>query len=226
MKRFLILPLLLIGLLFNGCVNDNDDYDPEYLELGVVYGSTVSNFSIKTDSKLTLYPAEVLPSSYGISDGQRVMVRYTIIEDVENLSDEYTVSVKAIAKIATKPVLHVEDRRDTLKSDPVQIINVWIAQNFLNVEFNYGLNDEDHYFYIAMDPENQLESGSPIILDFHHNANNDVSYTTVRGLLSIPIAELQDISATKINLRFISNDGLSTAYTKDLEYSYGVEEEE
>ena len=47
MKRFLILPLLLIGLLFNGCVNDNDDYDPEYLELGVVYGAQSQIFQLK-----------------------------------------------------------------------------------------------------------------------------------------------------------------------------------
>ena len=134
MKRFLILPLLLIGLLFNGCVNDNDDYDPEYLELGVVYGSTVSNFSIKTDSKLTLYPAEVLPSSYGISDGQRVMVRYTIIEDVENL---YMRLYKGGAKGGT---VYVDGSRDaqvlTLKKEDKKEIPVQVDIIDLGIELS------------------------------------------------------------------------------------------
>lgn len=228
MKRFSIIPLVLITLLFTGCLNDNEDYEPEYLELGVVIGSTPSSFLISTDSKSILKPVEVVPQNITIEHGSRVLVRYSVVEKVEGMTFDFTVRILAMADILTKPILHVNSEliRDSVKNDPVQIINVWIAQDFLNVEFNYsGSGQKTHYFYTSIDPERQVAGGVPIIIDFHHNAKDDINYRTYRSVMSIPLVELQDENATKVNLRFISRDQYATPYTKDLEYKY-VEDEE
>lgn len=226
MKRILFLPLVLLAFLFTGCMNENEDYEQEYLELGVVHGYSSTNFLIKTDSDLILYPVESL-ANLDVENGERVLVRYTVVEQAQGLDYDFAIKVLALAEIETSEIVHADSQevRDTLKNDPVQIINVWIAQHFLNIEFTFSGSQKDHYFYVAKDPENQLEEGTPIVLDFHHNANEDVNYSTYRTVISVPIWELQNMSATSVDIRFVSRDEYSTPYTRDLEYKY-VEEEE
>ena len=229
MKRILILPLVMITLFFTGCMSENEEYEQEYLELGVISGFSSTNFLIKTDSDLTLYPVESV-GTLNVENGMRVLVRYTVIEPAQSqlLEYDYAIKVLAMAEIETSKILKVENQecRDTLKNDPVQISSVWIAQHYLNIEFSFTGNNKQHYFYVARDPEKQSdEEDAPIILDFHHNANGDLNYTTYHSVISVPIWELQDMSSASVKIRFVSSDEYSTAYTRDLEYKY-VEQEE
>ncbi len=224
MKRKLFFLLFFIPILFNSCLNDAGDYENLYLEMGVLHGFSPTTLIIKTDSDQLLKPVSVANNvKLDIENGTRVIVQYSIVEEIKSTNVDYTVKIHDIGEVLTKPILHVTNQqiRDTLSNDPVQIYNVWIAQHFLNVEFSFSGGQKKHYFYLSLDPQAQLVGGKPIILNFHHNDKDDVSYTTYRGVMSIPISELQDENVTKVNLRFIAKDKYSNPYTKDIEYKYG-----
>ncbi len=226
MKRLFVLPLLLSSLFFTGCLKDDGDYEQEYLDLGIVKGYATTNFYIETDSKLVLKPVEIIPANLTIEHNQRVLIKYSVVQKTDGLDYDYTIKLLAMVEIDTQPILEVtsQEIRDTLKYDPVQVKRVWIAQHFLNIEFAFSGGDKMHYFYVSRDPERQPESGSPIILDFHHNAKNDVNYKTYLSIMSIPIYMLQNAETPKVNIRFVSRDNVSSAiYTADIEYKYGEE---
>lgn len=220
MKRIYLLPLLFLTLLFTSCM-DEDNSEPEYLELGVVYGNLLGNTIIKTDSDLKLLSLDDL-SSYKFEANDRVLIRYSLHEKSTGGTYNYTINVIAIAEITPKAIVNVEKNptaKDTLKYDDVNINSIWLAQDYLNIDFNYIGGITKHYSYVSYDPENQNVNNT-IVLNLNHNANNDGGSTNYRNIICIPISELQDENATSVTLKLFSTDK-STSY--DLTYTYGNE---
>jgi hypothetical protein len=236
----LFIPLSLIALLFTGCFDDDEKLVPEYLEFGVIEGSSSSNFLIKADSKVVLKPVEGLDQSLTLEDGARVLVKYSVVQAFVDEDYDFTIKILEMRDVLTQPILHVtsDTIRDTLSYESVTINSAWIAQDFLNVFFEYYIdiksyNDKitTNYFYVSLDPQDQFESGTPIKLNFHHN-NNENDEVRVEGVLSVPITELRKPIIDSVNIptidsvmiRLIRKDNYSTSYT-DIEYKYELEED-
>ncbi len=185
----------------------DDDTNLTYVDLGVVMGEDVATFKIKTDNNLILIPVE-FPDKYEIENGKRVLVQYEIIKsDKEENTSEFRVKALSIQNLLVKEILEVNDiMRDTLADDPLRIVNVWVGQSFLNVEFSFYGYEKAHYFDLVLDPIQQVEDSDEIILDFHHNANNDVDVYELPSIMSFNLKPLQVPEQDSIKILFRAND--------------------
>ena len=194
-----------IILALVSCSLETQENEVSLIHLGVVSGNTPSSFLIETDGGKILKPLQ-FPVNYEIVDGTRILAGYVIVNTVADQNHDYTVRIDFIQNVLTKNIVHANQTvRDTLANDPIQIMNVWIGNNFLNVDFVFEGNNQPHFFNLVLDPLKQDTPGH-IALDFHHDANQDAPIRQFRGLASFRIQELQVAGSDSINILFRARD--------------------
>ncbi len=207
MKRLFYFLLSAFFMSFLASCSLDDDSNLTYVDLGVVMGEDLATFKIKTDHNLILIPVE-FPDKYEIENGKRVLVRYEIINsDQDENTSEYRVKALDIQNLLVKDILEVNDvMRDTLADDPLRIVGVWVGQSFLNVEFSFYGFEKPHYFDLVLDPLEQDKDSDEIVLDFHHNANNDGDVYELPSIISFNLKPLQVPEQDSIKILFRAND--------------------
>lgn len=101
------------------------------------------------------------------------MVDFTILQDaIPGSKFDYYVRINGIERILTKNILpYSEEILDSLGNDPVIVNDYWIAQDFLTIEFFFAGGLVQHL--INLTQHQGLTKDGKVLLEFHHNANND-----------------------------------------------------
>ncbi|ASB50619.1 NigD1/NigD2 family lipoprotein [Alkalitalea saponilacus] len=220
--KSLLIGVLLVAITGLTSCKVEDDYEQLYLAMGNVIGNSPSTFLIEADDGTILRPIEY-PSDYDeIIEGKRVFFYFKHVDagrDDQNF--DYSIRIQAMQDVLTKGILNVDSEgRDTLKRDPVRIINAWIGKSYLNVEFSFFGHEKAHIFDLLLDPGEQYKGGFTT-LDFHHDARNDKQYYNLRGIISFDLTELQKESVDSINIFFRADDDSFTS--RELIYRYSDE---
>ena len=237
MKSCLFIPLILFAVLLTGCFDDDEKIIPEYLEFGVIKSASSSNFLIKADSKVVLKAIEGITQNLGLEDGDRVLIKYSIVQTFVGEDYDFTVKVLEIRNMLVVPILHVtnDSIRNTLSYETAKIKSAWIAQDYLNLVFNYYIDIQSYnnkvitnFFYVSKDSINQFEGGTPIVLHFHHK-NKKLNQVLVEGIMCVPITELRKertgtTSVDSVMIKVIGKDQYSTSFNQDLKYKYEFED--
>ncbi|GAO28820.1 NigD1/NigD2 family lipoprotein [Geofilum rubicundum] len=224
MRRNFYLVWALLVVFASGCSMDNEESEYYQYTLGVVEGNSASTFMIFTDGGERLRPVEFQPTNYEIEEGKRVLARYSVIEESDSETYDYSVKLASISNVLTKQIVVAnEEVRDTIGNDPVTINWLSIGNGYLNVDFAFWADSEPHYFDLVLDSTKQDKEGF-ITLNFHHNAKEDIKYMQYSGLISFPLEMLEDDAADSVKLLFTSKKEDNSIFTKELEYKYGEEE--
>jgi hypothetical protein len=205
--------------MFVGC---NKDEDPEYFTVvGNVSKTTDSTIVVTdTDDRLLIDNSVSLGSAL-IHNG-RVIIYFTILEETVPQGIDYVVEVYEVTKVLYKPVIELTEQiTDSIGNDPLIIRDVWIAKNYLNLNFSYYGNNQVHLINLTRAPG--TITNDTIALELRHNNNDDSPAYTVNGFVTFDIESLQ-LSPTEevdsVIIRFKAKEYEGHLYDKFITYKY------
>ncbi len=203
-KRSFSLIVLFASLIFNSCNSDDDGYG---LGKFIVSLATVNpvdeqtgTYYLTMDDGTTLWPAssEVY---YKPKKDQRVMVNFTLLSDSLTGYDHY-IKVNDLREILTKKVedLTVENE-DKIGNDPVEILDYWIGDDYLNIHFEYkiGSNNAHTISLVKNTLVDTTSQDGSTILEFRHNKNEDTEKYSVKSYAAFDLKPLQVLEKDSID---------------------------
>jgi hypothetical protein len=188
MKKIAFLLLLSLSIGLASCLKETDN-EPQFYGIGVVQ-STTSGFWVQTDDDHVLYGSATSSTNKYVV-GDRVYFLYTEVrKGAENEEYDYLVRWDEIIPIRTKPIQVINDvSRDTIGTDGIRINTVWITKDYLNVHFTLWVNNKTHYLNLVYDEQSQNVEGA-MVLEFKHDANNDVQYNAFTSIYSFDLTSI------------------------------------
>jgi len=210
MKIFvLIAGVMLTAFTFYSC-DDDDSYS-----LGDIYGSIATvrplselsnSYSFTLDRGTTLWPASNHVPWYKPEANQRVLIYYTILSDKFQGFD-HAILLRDIYNILTKyPVENLgEDENDEkYGTDPVEILDMWVGDNYLNVQFgfNYG-GKVKHYINLVQ----RTDVNTPYYFEFYHNAYGDAESVGSRGVVAFNLSQLNITEEITLTIKVKTFEG-------------------
>lgn len=191
--RFIVLiaGVVLAAITLNSCDDDDDTYS-----LGDLYGSIATvrplsgdSYSLTLDDGSSMWPAANYAPWYKPKENQRAIVYYTILSDKFQGFD-YAILVRDINEILTKyPAENLGDEGNDEKygTDPVEILDMWIGDGYLNVKFgfNYGGNVKHYVNLVQREDVNR-----PYYFEFRHNAYDETTHAGGKSFVAFNLSNL------------------------------------
>lgn len=130
-----------------------------------------------------------------------------------------TSGVKLYAvRYAVSPVpLPAARFEDGIKTDPADVLSIWMGLDYLNIILNVKAQGGRHTFHFV---ENKVVSDADskeVSLTLFHDANGDVGYTQ-RAYLSVPLRQYATGGVKKVTVHFSLCTGSGKIKTYDLDY--------
>ena len=190
-----IIAVLSFGI-FSSCSNEEDFYSLNdiWLSLGFIDTENTSGYDyiIYCDNGDTLFPAANNVVNFKKHNNQRVLINYTILDEVNNAEKKFYVKINNIQEILLKDLVEINDTNtDSLGNNSATITDNWITNNILNIEFQYLGGFAIHTINLAYVPNEEGLLTNPIRLEFKHNANNDSGKHILTNLVSFHLDKLQ-----------------------------------
>jgi hypothetical protein len=194
-----LLPVLLLtGLLLTSCedfLNNNHDYSYSVTSLGFVKtNASDQTFIIKLDNGSTLLPEKNSISSFGVSDSERVWVRFSPYNysQVTDSTKTYRSGILGISQILYKSIKKTtEVAADSAGKDPIIVRDAWISsKNVLNLDIRFYSQGSVHYINLLDNGEGN-GIAKPYVLELHHNARGDMASYLVSGIVSFNLDNLK-----------------------------------
>lgn len=189
----LVIGVLLSAFLFNSCNDDDDSYS-----LGNVWGSIATvkplsensnSFSLVLDDGTTLWPAANQAQWYKPKADQRAVVYYTILSD-QFQGYNHAIMIRDISDILTKyPAENLggEENDEKYGTDPVEILDMWIGDGYLNVWFGFNYGGKVKHFINLVQRE---DVNTPYYFEFRHNTYDDTANSRQKGLVAFNLSSL------------------------------------
>lgn len=216
--------LLIMGivLFLSGC-NESEEPETYWYNYGTYLNSDLSNegFMLKMDNGDTIIPVSVDYVETGVEHGSRVIGVYTIdTEEGQRIEGK----VRKVEQILTKDILQLtEENQDSIGNDQVMTWdeNIWLSENHLNVIFGYYGGGTTHFINLVKPIGTQIDSASGRqILEFRHNANNDVFNYDFIGIVSFDIWILYELGMDTLKFLFKSEDYSGEPFTWEGTYVF------
>lgn len=202
--NYLVLIMILPVLVACDSNFDNNYYGYSYrIDIATVKNpASTSKFSFLLDNNKLMQVTQTNDPTFIPKDGQRIIANYSILSATKTDST-YTrnVQLNNAALVLTKGIFNITPAtQDSIGHDSIAIRDMWIGNDFLNIEFAYFGNDKTHYINLVSDASKVYTDGK-IHLEFRHNGNGDSPAYYQRGIVSFNIKSLQTgVSATVLNL--------------------------
>lgn len=221
MRRLLFL-LIAIPLL----VACNDDVEEKtYVGIGTVDNPDNSiTFYLNQDDSLRLKVVENYYNSYRPKTGQRLIVRYGLVDKMEaGQPYDYSVRLASVYEILTKGVFEITDAtQDSIGNDPVNIRDMWIANDHLNVEFSYYGHNQKHFINLVHDASKTYADGK-LHLEFRHNNKNDYPSYYTNGIVSFRLSDIQILGQGSmdivVHVKEFGSDGVDKTFSFKYKYA-------
>ena len=191
------------------CDNNFDGYHNGYtdnnyrIDIATVQNPTLSsNFYFLLDNNQLYQVTGTNVPSFIPKDGQRIIANYSILS-VTKVDSTYTrkVQLNNASLVLTKGIFKITPAtQDSIGHDSITIRDMWIGNDFLNIEFAYFGNDKTHYINLVSDATKTYTDGK-VHLEFRHNGNGDAPTYYLKGLVSFNLKSLKTgVSGTVLNL--------------------------
>ena len=206
-SNYLLLCMLLPLLM--ACDNNFDGYHNGYtdnnyrINIATVQNPTLSsNFNFLLDNNQLYQVTGTNVPSFIPKDGQRIIANYSILS-VTKVDSTYTrkVQLNNASLVLTKGIFKITPAtQDSIGHDSITIRDMWIGNDFLNIEFAYLGNNKTHYINLVSDASKIYTDGK-VHLEFRHNGNGDAPTYYLKGIVSFDLKSLKTgVSANVLNL--------------------------
>lgn len=204
MKKYLTL-ILLPAVLLISC-NDDDGYSLDKFWVSIATVENPDNdpfFYLQLDDENKLKIAATNYYNYRPGTGQRIIANYTILNDKPSGSFyQHDVKLNDAYNILTKDIFNITpETQDSIGNDAIGIKDMWIGNNYLNIQFYYGGYNKIHFINLIKDDSKDYNDNKTH-LEFRHNAYNDEERYRHSGIVSFNLNSLfvQSQDLTRVNL--------------------------
>lgn len=189
--RVLLFGLLLLAV---ACGEDEYNYPPVKLEFVTIEAGE--------DGRLqTLVPdqGEALPvskdrtnSTLTPNTGRRVLSNYEVIPSQGGASTAEIYSLQALFLL--EPRLKDDTAFEGgIKTDPVDVISIWMGRDYLNIILNVKLKDSKKHVFAMVEESVWGFGGEKVVtLSLFHDAKGDEEYYNRRAYISVPLTKYVD----------------------------------
>ena len=212
-KLIFYLSVVFMFSFLAGCdfLDDDDDgysLNDAWIGFGLVEKDTVSDvFSIELDNGTVLFPVTNSGWNSQVSDNQRVLVNFTILDEKEDSinTDQYIVRINSLRNILFKGILELTPAiEDSIGNDPIHVKDHWLKDNMLNFELQYRGGSKLHFINLVRQPDSTATE--PVILELRHNANDDPDMVNMSAVVTFDLSSLQVEGKDSISFRVIAKD--------------------
>lgn len=222
-RKFSFAVLLLI--FFAACNNDDYSLEKYWIDIGTVENpEKESAFFINLDDGTRLWTAASNFVNYRPDDGQRIIANFTILSD--KTAYDHDIKLNDVYEVLTKPIFQITpETEDSIGNDPIKVRNIWIGNEYLNIEFLYYGEYKTHFINLVPAEKEKPEEGN-VYLEFRHNDNDDFKTWIYKGYVSFDIRSLKENSTLdKLILNIAVNDPSEENKVYKLEYSIKNEDD-
>jgi hypothetical protein len=211
---------ILMGLLvvFTSCLDDDDGYSlgDYWIGFGIYKGDDAGAVSLVMDNGSVLIPAAATrPGWYlDFTDGDRVLVNYTILDEDESSSavERYLVKVNDISDVLMKGIMDItEEIEDSIGNDPIIVEDAWISDSLLNFRLKYWGYNKTHFLNLVKEPGELTAADQPFQLELRHNANDDQESVPYTAYVSFSLNSLHvdGLDSVRFEVNAIDYDGVA-----------------
>lgn len=213
-----IAALLTLTPLFQSCLDSDTNEDlwqngtDGWLAMSTIktLEGVANGYYFGLDDGTKMYPGDTTSiHKYTVINGQRAFVYFNYLN--ESKADyDYNVKVEAINNILTKPIVELTtENAAAIGDDKINATRLWIAQDYLNIEFQYyGTKDENkkHFLNLVQNKTiSQLDEEGYICLEFRHNSEGDSPTYLDEGYVSYKLDEIEEEMKTAKGLKIRVN---------------------
>jgi hypothetical protein len=217
MKKYYSLVFLLTIVLITSC--NKEEVKDTYYDFGII-SITSDSTIINCDGGDRLL---VSNPNFGstIQDKNRVYARFSLVNNKTlPRGIDYIVELTYIEKILFKPVIVLTSANaDSIGNDRLSIYNIWLAKNFLNLDFYYdGSGQVKHYINLT-----RAQGAIPtdtIDLEIRQNNNDDYAAKSYNGFVTFDLTSLQNNVADSVILHVKAKEYGSRTFEKYFTYKY------
>ncbi len=209
MKRIFL--FLLIIPLFVACNKEDEEVDQKIVKMGTVENPSQStSFYFNQDDSVRLWILSSDIKYYRPKNDQRVLLEYVILTDKPRGSSyDHDVKVTDVYEILTKNIFNITTAtQDSIGNDPIAIRDMWVTNDYLNVEFIYPGYSKTHFINLVRDAANPT-TDNKVRLEFRHNANNDYPSFNISGIVSFDLRSLRVTGSNSVDF---------VVHTKEFDY--------
>ena len=209
-----ILLFILVSLL-TSCFKESEG---TFSVLGTV---TITNedMIIETDVGERLLVDNPTGSSALVSNGDRVIVDFTLVDKPVPEGFDYLINIHNIVKVLFKPVLILTDEiADSIGNDEFEINSLWLEKDYLNLSFSYIGGNELHLINLIRYPG--AISNDTINLEIRHNDNGDIATSTLKGFVTFDLTSLRNEVTESVVLHITARGLYNQTYQKNFTYQF------
>ena len=212
-KLIFYLSVVFMFSFLAGCdfLDDDDDgysLNDAWIGFGLVEKDTVSDvFSIELDNGTVLFPVTNSGWNSQVSDNQRVLVNFTILDEKEDSinTDQYIVRINSLRNILFKGILELTPAiEDSIGNDPIHVKDHWLKDNMLNFELQYRGGSRLHFINLVRQPDSTATES--VILELRHNANDDPDMVNMSAVVTFDLSSLKVEGKDSVSFRVIAKD--------------------
>jgi len=231
-SHFNYLLFFMLLLVLTACDNNYDgNYSNGYsngyyrIDIATVKNTGLtSDFSFLLDNNQLMQITKTSDPTFIPVDGQRIIANYTILTQtkVDSVYNR-TVKLNSAVNVLTKGIFKITPAtQDSIGHDSISIRDMWIGNDFLNIEFAYLGNNKTHFINLVSDALKTYTDGKTH-LEFRHNGNGDTPTYYLRGIVSFNLKSLQTgVSGTVLNLAIHVNvPNQTTEKVYNIPYYFG-----
>jgi hypothetical protein len=209
-------------------IEDVFDDDDEYSQNGAWIGYGLvdkeegsETFTIELDNGAVLYPYSHSGWDSQVSDNQRVLVNFTIVEDKVNTdeAEQYYVNINSLRNVLYKGIFDITPAtEDSIGNDPIHVRKQWVKDNMLNFELSYRGGTTTHFINLVRQPD--TTATEPVLLELRHNANDDPQMYRLSAVVTFDLSSLQKAGQDSVTYRVVAKDYDGSDYGYTGVYNY------
>jgi hypothetical protein len=215
MKTLHSLLLASVVLLAVACNKEEPQY---YSALGVLVMQDDSTI-IETDDNERLLVLNRANPGTGYSNRDRVIADFSLAGGAKPAGIDYLVNIERLEKVLFKPVKELTaENSDSIGNDPMAVHSIWLAKDFLNLNFGFYGGNQTHYINLVRQP-GELPQDT-VELEIRHNDRDDSGYYALRGFVSFDLSSLRNTQADSLVIKVSAKEFDSRTYTGYFKYRY------
>lgn len=217
MKKTGILVFIAAMLVFAASC-EKEESKTYYSSIGVLTIKTDSTI-IETDAGERLWVRNPATLGTSLIDKDRITFSFSMIDETLPTNIDYIIDISSVQKVLLKPITIFNSAlEDSVGNDPLQINSLWLAKDFLNLDFGYYGGSARHYIHLIR-AEGEIPTDT-VNLEIRHNENDDRGTDGYYAFVSFNLISLRNNVKDSVKLRIKATEYNSRTFEKIFTYKY------